>query len=118
MQRNVEKQKIEWNGNVSQAIQVADYINVGITAVGTGDITVLASKDKELVDFSLPSTIDNSYAQVVIFDETVVSSPFVTGLTVSSSTKIGEIDTNLITWIQVVRSAGSADAFVTYSTNQ
>jgi hypothetical protein len=118
--RNVKKQPITWTSNLSQPILVTDWRNIEITVVGTGDVSVLASKDKTIdpIDFSSPSTITNSYATIALYDETVTSSNFVTTLTVSASTKIAEIDSNLLTWIAVSRSADTVDAFITYSDNQ
>lgn len=118
--RSVRTIPIKWTANKSQPILVTDFRNVGLTVVGTGDVHILASKAKvdTPIDFTTSSTIANSYAQVVLFDETVVSSPFVTALTVAAATKLAEIDTNLLTWICVVRSADTVDAFISYSDNK
>lgn len=118
--RNVKKETITWTSNLSQPILVTDWRNIELTVVGTGSVSILASKDKTIdpIDFSSPSTITNSYATIALYDETVTSSNFVTTLTVSGSTKIAEIDSNLLTWIAVSRSDDTVDAFITYSDNQ
>jgi len=118
--RTVNTIPITWTSNKSQPILVADYRNVGITIVGTGNVSVLASKEKSdtPTDFTAASTIGNSHATVVLFDETVVANPFVTVLTVAGSTKLAELDTNLVTWICLQRSADTVDAFVSYSDNK
>lgn len=119
--RDVKKIAITWTSNKSQAIKTDDFRNIEITAVGTGTIQVLASKDKNPADtppdFTSPSTISNSYAAVVIADETVANT-YSTSLTVSSSTKIGEVNTNLVTFICLTRSVDTVDAFVTITDNQ
>lgn len=114
--RDIKKQDIQWTSNKSQPIFVADFRDIVITAVGTGTIQVLATADKEIVDFTIASTIDNSYANVVIADLTVPNT-YSTSLVVSTSTKLGEINTNLVGWICLTRTAGSVDAFVTYCDN-
>jgi hypothetical protein len=118
--RNIQTKALIWTNNKSQPISVADFRNVDLTIVGTGNVTVLASKGKwdVPIDFTSASTIGNSFAQIVIFDETVVATPFVTTLTVAGATKIAEIDTNVLTWICITRSADTVDGFITYSDNQ
>lgn len=124
--RQIYSIPITWTNNKSQPILVADFRNVGLTAVGTGSITVLASKQypsggkdgNREIDFSAPSTIDNSYTQVVVYDETITTGNWVTALAVSGSTKIAELDINELTWICLSRSGGGVDAFITVSDNQ
>lgn len=117
-ERNIQKIQVVWDGNVSEPIFVGDSRNVGVTAVGTGTLSIRASKDTELVDFGVASTINNSYATVVIADETLTTSNYVTSLAVAGSTKIGEINTNLVSWIALVRSSSAVDAFITVTDNQ
>lgn len=124
--RQIQEISITWTDNKSQPILVSDFRNVGLTVVGTGNVSVLASKAKPVggqfgdgtIDFTIPSTIDNSYATVAIYDETVLTNNWVTSLVVAGSTKIAEIDINELTWICLVRNGSGVDAFVTVSDNQ
>lgn len=123
--RQIYEIAIKWNDNKSQPILVSDFRNIGITAVGTGSISVLASKSapaggstgtKE-IDFTIPSTLNNSYAQVAIYDETVVTNNWVLALAVAG-TKLAEVDTNELSWICITRDADTVDVSVTVTTNQ
>lgn len=124
--RQIIEIKIEWIDNKSQPILVSNYRNVGFTAVGTGSISVLGSKSKpfggasgsETIDFTAPSTITNSYAQVAIYDETVTTNNWVTAITVAGSTKLAEVDINELSWICLTRTVDTVDATVTCSDNQ
>lgn len=120
--RDTKKIPIEWDGDYSQPIKVSDYRDIGVTAVGTGTLQVLGTKEKYLandnsVDFQATSTITNSFAPIVIADETVANS-YVTSLSLSSQTKLAEVNTNLLTFICLLRSSDTVDAFVTATTNQ
>ena len=125
--RRIRKTPITWTTvgglDYSQPISVADYRDVGITIVGTGDVQALATKDiknsnfESPVDFTASSTIDNSYAALVIADETTPNT-YVTTFSVSSATKLGEVNTNEITFVCLTRSVNTVDAFVTYCDNQ
>lgn len=114
--RDIKKQKITWTSNQSQPIFVGDFRDVVLTIVGTGTATILASADKEAVDFTTASTIDNAYATMVIADLTTPSA-YATSLVVSGDTKLGELNTNLVCWIAVTRSADTLDAYLTYCDN-
>ena len=126
--RQVRKTKITWTQPdpmgpwYSQPIFVADYRDVGITIVGTGDVQALATKElynsnvDTPVDFTVSSTISNSYAAAVIADETTPST-YVTTFTVAGATKFGEINTNLVTFVCLTRSVDTVDAFLTYCDN-
>ena len=63
------------------------------------------------------SNSSNSFAPIVIADETVANS-YVTSLSLSSQTKLAEVNTNLLTFICLLRSSDTVDAFVTVTTNQ
>lgn len=120
--RDTKKIPITWTSDFSQVIKANDFRNIGLTIVGTGDIQVLASKEKnpadEPVDFTAPSTIDNAYAAIVIADETLATGSYSTSITVSGSTKLAEINTNLATFICLSRSADTVDAYITVTDNQ
>jgi uncharacterized protein YcsI (UPF0317 family) len=115
--RDIKKIPLTWTDNKSQAIFAGDFRNIGVTMVGTGSIGVLGSKDLNAPDFTDPSTISNSYVNIVLADETVAST-YNTSLSVSNSTKLAEVNSNLITFICVTRSADTVDAFLTVTTNQ
>lgn len=124
--RQIYEIKIDWTNNQSQPILVSDFRNIGITAVGTGDVSVLASKSKptggslgsEQINFLSPSTINNSYVQVAIYDETVITGNWVLALTVAASTKLAEVDINELSWICLTRTINTVDALVTVTTNE
>lgn len=104
----------------SDPIFVGDYRDIVLTIVGTGTATVLGTNElranQEPVDFTATSTIDNSYVPVVIADLGAVST-YAANLVAAGNTKLGEVNTNLLTWICVTRSADTLDAFVTLSDN-
>jgi len=117
-ERNTKQYPITWTADVSQVIQVSDFRNIVITMVGTGNITVNGSADKEaVIDFTAASTISNSFAPIVLADLTVAST-YTTNPAVSAATKILEINTNLLTSISITRSAGTVDAIVTICDNE
>lgn len=123
--RQIFEIEIKWTNNQSQPILVSNFRNVGLTVVGTGSVSVLASKSapsggidgtKE-IDFTQPSTIQNSYAQVAIYDETVITNNWVLSLVVAGETKLGELDINELSWICLIRDTDTVDASVTVSDN-
>lgn len=114
--RDIKEYAIVWTDNKSQPIFVGDFRNVALSIVGTGTVSVQASTAKDVVDFTTASTITNPYATVVLADLTVAST-YATSLAVSSSTKLAEVNTNLITWISLTRSEDTVDCIVTLSDN-
>ena len=116
--RLIQKYPITWTSNQSQLIGVKDVRDIDITVVGTGTITVYGSADMtvEGIDFTSPSTISNSYAEMVIADLTTPNT-YATSLAVTAETKIGEVNTNLLTWISVSRDVDTVDAFITVCDN-
>ncbi len=115
--RDIKKQSITWTSDKSQPIWVGDYRDVVLTIVGTGTATVLATASKEVVDFTAASTIGNAFATVVIADLTTVTTPYATSLVVAGATKLGEINSNLVGWVCITRSANTLDAYLTYCDN-
>ena len=86
--------------------------------VGTGNIIVNASADNEnLINFTDPSTIGNSFAPIVLADLTEANT-YSTNPAVTAATKILEVNTNLITWISITRSVDTVSAFVTLCDNE
>lgn len=125
--RIIRKTSIEWTFNsddslwYSQPIQVSSFRDVGITVVGTGDVQALGSKqwdnNQQIIPlFTDPSIISNSYVAVIIADETTPNT-YVTTFSVSASTKIGELNTNMVTYVCLTRSTDTVDAFLTYCDN-
>ena len=121
--RDVKQIPITWTSNKSQPILVSDFRDVVLTIVGTGTATVLGStlvpktSSATPVDFTASSTITNPYATMVIADLTTPST-YATSLAVTGATKMGEVNTNLLTYICVTRSVNTLDAFITVCDNQ
>lgn len=121
--RDVKQIPITWTSNKSQPILVSDFRDVVLTIVGTGTATVLGSalvpktSTATPVDFTASSTITNPYATMVIADLTTPST-YATSLAVTGATKMGEVNTNLLTYICVTRSVNTLDAFITVCDNQ
>jgi hypothetical protein len=114
--RDIKKQSITWTANKSQPIWVGDFRDVVLTIVGTGTATVLATASKEVVDFTAASTIGNAFATMVIADMTAAST-YATSLVVAGATKLGEVNTNLVGWVCITRSADTLDGYLTYCDN-
>lgn len=105
------------NTLISEAIDVGSYRNIVITAVGTGTFSVRGTVYGEPVDFTATSTITNPHALIVLADLTAAST-YNTSLAVSSSTKLAEVNTNLLTYISIVRSDTGVAVSVSASDNQ
>ncbi len=124
--RQIYEIPIVWTDNLSQPILVSNFRNVGVTVVGSGSVSVLASKHfptggqegSDVIDFTAPSTINNSYATVAVYDETVIVNNWVLALVVAGATKLGEVDINELSWICLSRNSADVDATVTVSDNQ
>lgn len=114
--RKIKQYPITWTNDLSQPIFCGDFRNIGITIVGTGDIQVLGTKDINKVDFSASSTLSNSFAAIVIADETVANT-YSTTISVSASTKLAEVNTNDLQYICLSRSGSGVDAFVSLTDN-
>jgi hypothetical protein len=120
--RPLRKIPITWDvDGYSQAIDTSDFRDIGITIVGTGDVQVLGTKEAypqidKPVNFKITSTINNSWATVVVADETTPNT-YVTTFSVTAATKLGEVNTNLLTFISLSRSINTVDAFITYCDN-
>lgn len=114
--RDLKKYPIIWTSNKSQPISVGDFRDIDITVVGTGTITVLGTASSDIIDFTGSSTLANAFAPMVIADLTTPNT-YATSLAVSSATKIGEVNTNLLGWICVTRTADTVDAYVTICDN-
>lgn len=119
MPRQKHKYELIWTNNQSQPIPVTDFRDIVLTIVGTGVAGVLGSCDYDpagVIDFTSPSTINNSYAGIIIADLGIANTYSLT-LTAAGNTKIGEVNTNLLTWICITRTANTLDGFVTVCDN-
>lgn len=119
--RDTKKIPITWSDDLSQPIKINDFRNVVITLVGTGAIQVLGSAEKNPTDtppdFTAPSTIDNAFEAIVMADLTAPNT-YATTISVTSATKLAEVNTNLLTFISLSRSVDTVDAYVTVCDNQ
>lgn len=108
-------------GSLTQgnAFDARNFQTITLTAVGTGTIIVLGSIQKDPPDFSKPSTITNSYAPIVLADLSIPNTYYAgsVGVTVTGSTAIVEVNSNLITWFAVTRSADTVDVLMTVTDN-
>lgn len=97
-----------------------DFRNAVLTVVGTGNVIVYGSTQKTPPDFSSPSTPTNSYASIVLADYSLANTYYAgnTGVTVSGSTAIVELNTNLLTWVGIKRDDLEVDVILTFTNNQ
>lgn len=95
----------------------ADWRDILITGVGNGILSVFGSIQQAPVDFTLASTITNSYVPVVLADYTTPNTYFSGSVTVAG-TSIVELNTNLLTWIGIQRSVNTVDAVLTKTNAQ
>ncbi len=109
---------INVEGDTSIAF-AGDFRNQVLTVVGTGTVIVYGSCQKAPPDFTQSSTIDNSYAPVMLADYAAVGTYYVgaAGVPVSNATKLVEINTNLLTWVAIHRSVDTVDVKLTESDN-
>lgn len=94
--------------------------NVVLTVVGTGNVVVYGSAQELPPDFSVASTITNSYVPIMLADYTTPSTYYAggAGVTVAGTTAIVELNTNMITWIGIERSANTVEVLVTVTDNE
>ncbi len=97
----------------------ADFRNQVLTVVGSGTVIVYGSIQKTPPDFTAPSTIDNSYAPIVLADYSVQNTYYngASGVAVSGSTKIVELNTNVLSWVAIHRSANTVEVKLTETDN-
>lgn len=114
--RDIKQIPITWTDNLSQPIFVGDFRNVVVTVVGTGKVFVNGTADKDLVDFTSASTLANSHARIVIASLTVANT-YDDEIGATAGTNLGEVNTNLLTYICLERDLDTIDAFITLSDN-
>lgn len=97
----------------------ADFRNVLLTVVGTGTVFVLGSEQRLPPDFSVGSTIQNTWAPIVTADYSVQNTYYdgTTGVIVAGETKIVELNTNMVTWFAIFRSVDTVDVLATVTNN-
>lgn len=97
-----------------------DYRNQVIAVKGTGTVIVYGSNQKTPPDFTASVTIDNFFVPIVLADYSVKNTYYdgTVGVVVSSSAKMVELNTNLLTWIAIHRSADTVDVKITETDNQ
>lgn len=120
-ERNLKVIRPKWleaDPLLSEPIFVGDYRNVELTAVGTGRIQVLGSKDIKMFDPLQPSSFNNSYVPVVLADETVATNNYSTTWILSNETKVGEVNVNVLGWISLSRNTETIRAFISVTDNQ
>lgn len=92
--------------------------NQVVMVSGTGTVIIYGSAQKSPPDFTSAATIDNSYAIMVVADYSLAASQYITSIVVASETKIVEINTNLLSWVAIHRSAATVDVKFTETDNQ
>ena len=92
-----------------------DFRDLLLTVVGTGTVIVYGSTQLNPPDFTAASTITNSYVPITLADYSIADTKYdgATGAVVASATMICELDTNLLTWIAIHRSADTVDVLLT-----
>jgi hypothetical protein len=104
----------------NNAWYAANWRDILITLVGTGNVKVLGSIQELPPDFSAPSTITNSYAEITLADYAIPATFYAgnAGVTVAGATALVEVDTNLLTWIAIVRDVDTVDVLLTITNAQ
>ncbi len=97
-----------------------DFRNQVLIVAGTGTVVVYGSCQKTPPDFTSASTIDNAYVAIVLADYSTQNTYYngTAGVAVSASTKMVELNTNVLTWIAIHRSANTVDVKLTEADNQ
>lgn len=98
----------------------ADFRDLLLTVVGTGTVVVYGSNQKVPPDFTATSDIDNSYVAVMTADYTTPNTYNAggSGVVVAGATKIVEVNTNMLTWIGISRSAETVNVKLTMTNAQ
>lgn len=96
-----------------------DYRNQVLMVSGTGTVIVYGSAQKTPPDFSQAPSIDNFYVPIVLADYAVKQTYYdgATGAVVAGGEKMVELNTNLLTWIGISRSAETVDVKFTETDN-
>jgi hypothetical protein len=106
---------------LQNAYNCSDLRDLLLTIVGTGTVNVYGSCQELPPDFSAASIITNSYVPITLADYSLADVKYSGGLgaTVAASTKIVELDTNILTWIAIKRGAqDTCDVLLTLTNAQ
>lgn len=102
------------------AFSAKDFRNILLTLQGTGNVIVYGSIQNNPPDFSIASTITNSYVALMLADYSIANTVYngATGATVAAgATRTVEVNTNVITWFAIHRSADTVDVISTVTDN-
>lgn len=109
------------NGDIpGNAFSAKDFRNLLVTAQGDGTIQVFGSIQNNPPDFSITSTITNSYVALMLADYTLANVIYdgTAGVTVTGGDTVTvEANTNVITWFAIKRSADTVDVIATVTDN-
>ncbi len=96
-----------------------DFRDLMAALVGTGVVHFHGTIQETPPDFNAASVIGNIHAEIVTADYSIQNTYYdgVTGVTVTASTKIVELNTNLLTWFGIERSVDTVDVILTVSDN-
>ena len=109
---------IPGQGFFDNSFFTATWRDILIGLTGTGTLEVYGSIQQAPVDFTQPSGVGNMYALVVLSDYTTPNTYTAGTVSVSNSTKIVELNTNLLTWVGIKRSIDTVDAILTITNAQ
>jgi len=102
------------------AVFAGDFRDQVLGIVGTGTVVVYGTNQKTPPDFTAPSTITNFYVPIVLVDYSLVNTYYAgtAGVTVAGTSKLVELNTNLLTWIAIHRSVNTVDVLLTETNAQ
>lgn len=105
--------------NQGNAFNAKDFRNQVLAVFGTGTVIVYGTNQDLPPDFTKPSSIDNFYVPITLADYSLIATYYAgaTGAVVAGNGKLVELNTNVLTWIGIHRSATTVDVKVTESDN-
>ena len=104
------------SGNSGNCFSVNNR-NVLITVVGTGEVVLHGSMQKDEVDFSAASTITNTHAVMELKDYSVVGGYALSAI-VAGETKIFEANQNFLSWVGIEIISGTPEVLLLVTDNQ
>ncbi len=108
------------NPDGTTALFSGDFRNILLAVDGTGTVIVYGSNQETPPNFTASVTINNFFVPIVTADYSVQNTYYdgTAGVVVSSSAKLVELNTNLITWFAVHRSVNTVNVKATLTNNQ
>lgn len=96
-----------------------DFRNQVLGVVGTGTVIVYGSCQKDPPNFAAPSTIDNFYVPIMLADYSLPGTYYAgtVGAVVAGASMMVELNTNVLTWVGIHRSANTVDVKLTETDN-